>query len=124
LIPAILAGCQKWEETESGTLRFVTNKKGPVLGYSSVSGVNIITDRGYAFKDLNKNGELDAYEDWRLPVDDRAADLASKLSVEEIAGLMLYSGHQSIPSAGGGRSGGVTYNGKPFAESGALPSDL
>ncbi len=124
MIPAILAGCQKWEETESGTLRFVTNKKGPVLGYSSVSGVNIITDRGYAFKDLNKNGELDAYEDWRLPVDDRAADLASKLSVEEIAGLMLYSGHQSIPSAGGGRSGGVTYNGKPFAESGALPSDL
>ncbi len=37
-------------------------------------------------KDLNKNGSLDKYEDWRLPVDERAKDLASKMSVEQIAG--------------------------------------
>ena len=36
---------------------------------------------------------------------------------------MLYSGHQAIPSAAGGRFGG-TYNGKPFSESGAKASDL
>jgi beta-glucosidase len=64
---------------------------------------------------------LDAYEDWRLPVEHRAKDLASKMSVEQIAGLMLYSAHQSIPS-GGRRSS--NYDGKPFAESGALPSAL
>ncbi len=123
---ALLSGCsvKKWSETESGTIRTVTNKKGRTLGYSATSGVTLITDKGYAFKDLNRNGTLDVYEDWRLTADERAADLASKLSIEEIAGLMLYSAHQAIPSAGGGRFGSATYNGKPFAESGALASDL
>jgi beta-glucosidase len=77
-----------------------------------------------AFKDLNRNGKLDPYEDWRLQFDERARDLASQLSVEQIAGLMLYSSHQSIPSAGGGRMGGGTYGGKPFSESGADAGDL
>jgi len=94
------------------------------LGYSPASGVKILTINRLAFKDLNKNGMLDPYEDWRLPFDERSRDLASKLSVEQIAGLMLYSSHQSIPSAGGGRMGGGTYGGKPFAESGADPGDL
>src|SRR5487761_2164712 len=30
-----------------------------------------------SFKDLNRNGVLDPYEDWRLPVDRRVADLLS-----------------------------------------------
>ncbi|MBN1157945.1 MAG: glycoside hydrolase family 3 C-terminal domain-containing protein [Bacteroidales bacterium] len=114
---------RKWDETEMGTIRIVTNRNGQTLGYSTTSGVTLLVDKGYAFKDLNKNAELDIYEDWRLSADERAADLASRLSVEEIAGLMLYSAHQSIPSAGG-RSGAAAYNGLPYAESGALPSDL
>src|SRR6185312_3618902 len=72
----------------------VKNPNGPTLGYSSRSGVRILTVDGLAFKDLNKNGKLDKYEDWRLPADMRAKDLASKLSVAQIAGLMLYSAHQ------------------------------
>lgn len=95
----------------------------PTLGYSPVSGVSLLTDKGYAFKDLNRNGQIDAYEDWRLPVDERAKDLASKLSVEQIAGLMLYSAHQAIPSRSSGYYG-ATYNGKSFDESGANPFDL
>ena len=104
----------------------VHNKDGQTLGYSLASGVKIISANGLAFKDLNKNGKLDPYEDWRLPVDDRARDLAKKMSVEQIAGLMLYSSHQAIPSAGRGSILGVgsTYGGKPFAESGAKASDL
>jgi len=117
-------GCSpKWTEKDNGTFKLVSNEGGQTLGYSSTSGVKILTIDRLAFKDLNKNGKLDAYEDWRLPVDERAKDLASKLSVEQIAGLMLYSGHQAIPSAAGGRFGG-TYNGKPFPESGAKASDL
>jgi hypothetical protein len=121
----IMTGCssKKWDETGTGMIRIVTNKNGQTLGYSTSSGVSLLTDKGYAFKDLNKNGALDVYEDWRLSVDERAADLASKLSIEEIAGLMLYSDHQSIPS-GGGRFGAATYDGQPYNESGALPSDL
>lgn len=32
---------------------------------------------GYQFIDLNSNGELDVYEDWRQDADTRAADLVS-----------------------------------------------
>ena len=101
----------------------VTNKNGPTLGYSPASGVKILTVNGVHFKDLNKNGKLDKYEDWRLDIEERAKDLASKLTVDQIAGLMLYSGHQAIPAAPRG-FGAATYNGKPFAESGAKASDL
>ncbi len=112
----------KFTTEEKGDLIIVHNEDGQTLGYSQNSGVTIIEDGGYAFKDLNKNGTLDSYEDWRLSFDERAENLASQMSIEQIAGLMLYSGHQAVP-AGGGRFGG-TYNGKPYAESGANPWDL
>jgi beta-glucosidase len=117
------APAQKWFEQKKDQYNLITNTGGQTLGYSTSSGVKIITEKGLAFKDLNKNGKLDPYEDWRLPLDKRAADLASKMSIEQIAGLMLYSGHQSIPARPRGFGGG-TYNGKPFPESGAAPSDL
>ena len=114
----------KWTEipTENG-YNIIENKRGQTLGYSPSSGVAILTDKGYAFKDLNRNGVLDAYEDWRLPAEERAQDLAGRLTVEQIAGMMLYSSHQSVPSRGG-MFGGATYDGKPYSESGAQPSDL
>ena len=120
----ILAGCgPTFTEENNGDIIIVKNESGKVLGYHPDSGVSLLTEDRYAFKDLNKNGELDTYEDWRLPAEDRAVDLASKMSLEQIAGLMLYSGHQSIPSRGGFR-GPSHYNGKLFDESGAEPSDL
>lgn len=42
------------------------------------------------FKDSNGNGTLDAYEDWRLPASQRAADLVGKLSAAEKVGLMVH----------------------------------
>lgn len=114
---------QQWSEKLNGTISTVVNKKGPNLGYSTTSGVKIIVADGLAFKDLNKNGKLDKYEDWRLPAAERAKDLASKMTVAQIAGLMLYSRHQPIPSPGKGVFAG-TYTGKAFSESGAKASDL
>ncbi|MDQ6903692.1 MAG: glycoside hydrolase family 3 C-terminal domain-containing protein [Bacteroidota bacterium] len=118
-------GVDKWTiiSKDSSGIVFIKNTNGPTLGYSTSSGITILTIDGLAFKDLNKNGKLDKYEDWRLPVDERAKDLASKLSIEQIAGLMLYSGHQAIP----GRQspmGPATYKGKPFDSSGEKASDL
>lgn len=40
------------------------------------------------FKDLNANGKLDRYEDWRLPTKMRVADLLPRMSMEEKAGIM------------------------------------
>ncbi|MES2646453.1 MAG: glycoside hydrolase family 3 N-terminal domain-containing protein [Bacteroidota bacterium] len=101
----------------------IENRQGPTLGYSLASGIKILELSGLHFKDLNKNGKLDKYEDWRLDVDERAKDLAAQMTVEQIAGLMLYSGHQSIPANPRGFGAG-TYNGKPFPESGAKASDI
>ncbi len=110
------------EEQEQGLI-LVKNTNGPTLGYSDQSGVKILSVGGLFFKDLNKNGKLDKYEDWRLPVDERAKDLASKMSIDQIAGLMLYSAHQAIPAMPG-PMGVATYNGKKFDPDSAKASDL
>lgn len=125
LSATLLTGCgKKWTEESKGSFSLIRNKDGQTLGYSPASGVKILTVKGLAFKDLNKNGKLDPYEDWRLPVDQRAKDFASKLSVDQIAGLMLYSSHQAIPASGGGFFQPGTWGGKSFEESGASASDL
>lgn len=113
----------KFTKTEKSGYIAVLNKDGSTLSYHPESGVKLLTADGFAFKDLNKNGSLDVYEDWRLPADERAQDLASKLALEDIAGLMLYSSHQSVPGSSRG-FGSSTYDGKPFEESGAAPGDL
>lgn len=119
-----LSSCgPKWSETDKGDYILVENKGGKTLGYSINSGVLILEENGYAFKDLNKNGKLDPYEDWRMSYDQRAQDLASQLTIEEIAGLMLYSSHQSIPARSRGYFSG-TYDGKPFKEGETEPSNL
>lgn len=114
---------QKWTETSKGVFNLIQNPGGRTLGYSPTSGVKILTVNGLAFKDLNRNGKLDKFEDWRLSYEQRARDLAAQLSVEEIAGLMLYSAHQSIPARAGGYFAG-TYNGKPFTKGETDPGDL
>ncbi len=76
----------------------------------------VIARDGLQFRDLNKNGKLDRYEDWRLPVDERIADLLSKMTVEEKTGLMIHSSLSGftgpdgevlgLPAAGGRGGGG------------------
>ncbi len=50
---------------------------------------NIIEVEGKRFKDSNKNGQLDKYEDWRLSSEERAKDLVSKMTVEDKIGMMV-----------------------------------
>jgi beta-glucosidase len=65
-----------------------------VLGHRSVP---LLTVDGLTFKDLDRNGRLDPYEDWRLPVETRAADLVKRLNIEQLAGLMV---HGTLPGSG------------------------
>ncbi len=44
---------------------------------------------GLKFKDMNDNGELDVYEDWRQETDARVADLISQMTPEEEVGLLF-----------------------------------
>lgn len=43
----------------------------------------IIEKDGYQFIDLNSNGELDVYEDWRKDAETRAADLVAQMTIRE-----------------------------------------
>ena len=43
-----------------------------------------------AYRDLNKNGKLDIYEDSTQPVDKRVQDLLKQMTLEEKAGMMFY----------------------------------
>lgn len=75
----------------------------PELGARSVK---ILEQDGYQFKDLNKNGELDRYEDWRLSADERSGDLLSKMSVDEKAGFMLINSLNMVGTRAAEESGG------------------
>ena len=91
---------QKWKRIEAAGFTQIDNGDGKTLGLARDSQVPIVTVDGYAFKDFLRTGELVPYEDWRLTSEERAKDLAGRLSIEDIAGLMLYSAHQLIPAKG------------------------
>lgn len=61
-----------------------------------------LTVDGRAFKDLNANGRLDPYEDWRLPVEARVRDLSGRMTLEEKAGMLLIN---TLNAEAGGRLG-------------------
>ncbi|HST05233.1 MAG TPA: glycoside hydrolase family 3 protein, partial [Chloroflexia bacterium] len=42
-----------------------------------------------SFRDLNKNGRLDPYEDPQCPIEQRVEDLLSQMTLEEKAGMMF-----------------------------------
>ena len=56
---------------------------------SYIATTTILEVDGLKFKDLNKNGTLDVYEDWRQPVEARVEDIYSQMTVEEKAGLLF-----------------------------------
>lgn len=60
----------------------------PPLGKRTVELLKI---NNLQFKDLNKNGKLDKYEDWRLPSEIRVKDLLAQMTIEEKIGFMIIS---------------------------------
>lgn len=103
LLLLLITSCKNTiSEQAFAQFHLVQQTKGPALGYNPQSGVTIIYHDNYAFKDLNRNQQLDTYEDWRLTPEQRAHDLAQQITIQQIAGLMLYSPHvvvnDSLPS--------------------------
>lgn len=62
---------------------------------------------GLLFRDLNRDGKLNPYEDWRLSPDMRAADLVSRMTLAEKAGEAV---HGTAPIQGGPMSPGPAYD--------------
>ncbi len=87
------------------TFTVVTNPNGgATLSYIAGGPVKLLKIRSgkttLAFKDMNANGTLDTWEDWRKSVDERAKALAQEVTIEQIAGLMLFSSHERNPQDG------------------------
>lgn len=57
------------------------------LGHRSAP---LIRQDGLTFKDLDRNGRLDPYEDWRLTPATRARDLVGRMTLEEKTGIMMH----------------------------------
>ena len=67
----------KWNRTSNANMKLLGNEA-PVL-----------TINGYQFRDLNKNGKLDIYEDSRADTESRVADQTGQMNLEEKAGLLF-----------------------------------
>ena len=57
----------------------------------------LISIDNLSFRDLNGSGTLDTYEDWRRPIPERVADLVSRMTLEEKAGMMLIQTLNAAP---------------------------
>ena len=75
---------------------FYKNENGPTIG---VVYTGVILVDGLYFKDSNNNQELDPYEDWRLPVEERVADILPRLTIAQRAGLVINQ-MMASPTAG------------------------
>ena len=62
---------------------------------------------GYTFKDMNRNGKIEPYEDWRLTAEARADDLLSRMSLDEKAGLMMHGTAPTVSDPSGIGLGGA-----------------
>lgn len=65
---------------------FYENEDGPTIG---VTTVGVIVKDGKYYKDMDNDHELDDFENWELPAEVRAADLATKMTLAEQAGFVL-----------------------------------
>ncbi|WP_241233618.1 glycoside hydrolase family 3 protein [Altericroceibacterium xinjiangense] len=65
----------------------------------------LVSADGLRFRDLNRDGVLNPYEDWRLSAEQRAGDLVTHMTVAEKVGTLM---HSTLPGAGGvlGRADG------------------
>ena len=84
------------ETTTADGWILVENQGGETLGYHPDSGVKIIQVEGFAFKDLDQDGKLDGYEDWRNTNEERAADLVAQMQGAEMAQMMSHGGYGSF----------------------------
>src|SRR5882757_3879725 len=75
------------------TLCIISCNQGSSNGSDAAAGSSgQKTADGYTYRDLNKNGKLDVYEDGRQPMEARIDDLLKQMTLEEKAGLMFING--------------------------------
>ncbi|HHT14435.1 MAG: glycoside hydrolase family 3 protein [Christensenellales bacterium] len=88
LFPGVIAQEEEGTQAIVPVLYVPENGEQVKLGYTA--DTQILEVDGLKFKDLNKNGSLDVYEDWRKTVQERVDDLLSQMSATDKAAQMLH----------------------------------
>lgn len=88
---------------ESASGFYYVEANGEQVALSSADPQWFLQADGLYFRDLNKNGALDVYEDWRVDTAERIADLMAQMTIQEKAGTLFFSGI-------GGKNGIVVSN--------------
>lgn len=83
--PYVLEGDEKINDFYLEPVLF-HNENGPTIG---VTTCGVIVRDGLYFKDMDNDGVLSPYEDWRLDDETRARDMVSHLRLDQQAGLVL-----------------------------------
>ena len=80
----------KWKLVHKNQHECIENEGGKTLSYNPNLGIQIIERDGFAFKDLNNNGELDPFEDWRLPLSQRVEDFCTRFHLWQEEDCLYY----------------------------------
>lgn len=70
----------------SELVRYYSNENGPTIGVTVKDVINV---DGMYFRDINGDGKLNVYKDWRKSPKERAKALAADLSIDEKIGLIF-----------------------------------
>ena len=68
------------KQKASEKIRYYKNENGPEIG---VTQQQVICEDGLYFRDINGDGKLNTYKDWRKSPKERAKALAAELSVDK-----------------------------------------
>lgn len=108
---ALPAAAEESAIKESASGFYYIEANGEQAKLSAASQDKFIQVDGLYFKDLNGNGELDVYEDYRAETEDRITDLISQMSLEEKVAMVF---HTCLAGYNGG--GGFLGTDKEFYE--------
>lgn len=74
-----------------GALAACATVQGKAPANLSSRSIPVLEGHGIAFRDLDRNGSLTPYEDWRLEPEQRAADLVSRMTLDEKLGQLVFA---------------------------------
>lgn len=90
----LLLACASLPALSAATPSRPVQPAAPTIGSHAVP---VLDSDGARFRDLDRDGKLTPYEDWRLAPEARARDLVARMTQAEKVGVLL---HGTLPSVG------------------------
>ncbi|WP_106477829.1 glycoside hydrolase family 3 protein [Phytohalomonas tamaricis] len=84
-----------------GKSKFEVNHTYQQVKLVSMAGLPMLKIGNLTFKDMNRDGRVNRYEDWRLTPEDRARNLLTHMTLEEKAGVMMHGTFSTVTDSDG-----------------------